>query len=191
MYKCWQSTCNNKNNLLDVLWFYFFFFIFEDSNLFESISSIFRNTLKKHILFCQSSKSTRDELDPITAEGAFEERENDATEDIIRLERIQKEEFAYNRQKKRRLIDENRCFFLFFSLSTSCSFFLPLLPLSHSFLSALFRSQNRSIRESDHKVANLYQENLSRYRGNLASRKRSVGLGKKLRWEKREVERRG
>lgn len=181
MYNCWQSTCNNKNNLLDVLWFYFFFFIFEDSNLFESI---------KHILFCQSSKS-RDELDPITTEGAFEERENDATEDIIRLERIQKEEFAYNRQKKRRLIDENRCFFLFFSLSTSCSFFLPLLPLSHSFLSALFRSQNRSIRESDHKVANLYQENLSRYRGNLASRKRSVGLGKKLRWEKREVERRG
>lgn len=161
---------------------FFFFFIFEDSNLFESI---------KHILFCQSSKSTRDELDPITTEGAFEERENDATEDIIRLERIQKEEFAYNRQKKRRLIDENRCFFLFFSLSTSCSFFLPLLPLSHSFLSALFRSQNRSIRESDHKVANLYQENLSRYRGNLASRKRSVGLGKKLRWEKREVERRG
>lgn len=128
---------------------------------------------------------------PSLPKEAFEERENDATEDIIRLERIQKEEFAYNRQKKRRLIDENRCFFLFF-LSLHFLFFLFFLSLPPcSFLSALFRSQNRSIRGSDHKVANLYQENLSRYRGNLASRKRSVGLGKKLRWEKREVERSG
>lgn len=94
-------------------------------------------------------------------------------------------------QAKETKINRRESLFLPFFLSTSCSFFLPLLPLSHSFLSALFRSQNRSIRESDHKVANLYQENLSRYRGNLASRKRSVGLGKKLRWEKREVERRG
>lgn len=78
------------------------------------IPSILRNAYKTYSSLSMFKKTTRDALDPITIEETFEERENDATEDIIGLERIQKEEFAYNRQKKRRLIDENRCFFLFF-----------------------------------------------------------------------------
>lgn len=100
------------------------------ANKYIYVFSFLRNACKTYSSLSMFKKTTRDALDPITIEETFEERENDATEDIIGRERIQKEEFAYNRQKKRRLIDENRCFFLFF-------FFLLSPPLVLSFSPSL------------------------------------------------------